>query len=155
MIIFHGCREDGIRGSRRPPVSCELMTDVWWPRHAWCSEAPKCRRPQTEWTDECFVVYEQHVAELWPACGPILVKDNMTTSGVTQSLLAFSSPEKRRALTTSDSQQRVAFNDRSNLFKLTRWVVERWTAPSHFLIMCVCVCVHVLAAFSFYDMGYG
>lgn len=29
MIIFDSCREDGITGSHRPPVSCVLMTDVW------------------------------------------------------------------------------------------------------------------------------
>lgn len=39
MIIFDTRTEDGITGSHRPPVSCELLTDVWWPNDSWCGRA--------------------------------------------------------------------------------------------------------------------
>lgn len=31
LIVFDSVRKDNLIGSRRPPVSCVLMTDVWWP----------------------------------------------------------------------------------------------------------------------------
>lgn len=64
MIVFDGCRDDGIVGSRRPPVSCELMTDVWWPRRA------SCRR-WLQPCDELYIMRERHVAKPWPVRGRI------------------------------------------------------------------------------------
>lgn len=39
IIIFDSHEGVETKGSCRPPLSCMLMTDVWWPGHAWC-----CRR---------------------------------------------------------------------------------------------------------------
>lgn len=44
MIMFDGWSEDGITGSRRPLVSCVLMTDAW--RQA----TPDAAGPQRRWT---------------------------------------------------------------------------------------------------------
>lgn len=149
MIIFDSCREDGITGSHRPPVSCVLMTDVWWPRHAWCSGAGAA----TDWgtqsaCDSRSIMYEQCVTELWPDFETLY--DNILVSGSILSLRTHSRAQYAVVYPLRFTAVHC-FQRLSNLFKLTRWVLERWTVPSHFLIMWVCV--YVFTAFCFLRYG--